>query len=382
MKIRSSSSSVFSSRVVVIPYVQVLLLVFVVYVLYALTTYNSLLLMEREVNGGNGHHGAHIVPLVAKEVRHPLIPAAASSSTAFAPPNATTTAAATMTTMTTSTTPAATTPSALPASADAAYPKYSRLEAFETHAQEEEIHKHDRLIIEGMVYIDGLTPTQLASNWTPTGHETPKLCLNVFVCNRRVPYISAMMMSLMTSQSPSELLNYAQVNLMNTERRPGRMQFPLMSSKLANFPFVTHHNFSALDAEEWRQQQQKGGSSNNATTSTRPKRDFRTLLLADTVRGLNICIDSGLPWCLMMEEDAVVADHFIANLERFVIGPYEDKKDQISSFSLFSYYNLVWYNTNRLVEKPYSSTKYDKDRAKTNAERRVLDMKPYQPTTR
>ena len=80
-----------------------------------------------------------------------------------------------------------------------------------------------------------------------------------------------------------------------------------------------------------------------------------------------------------MEEDAVVADHFIANLERFVIGPYEDKKDQISSFSLFSYYNLVWYNTNRLVEKPYSSTKYDKDRAKTNAERRVLDMKPYQP---
>ena len=171
------------------------------------------------------------------------------------------------------------------------------------------------------------------------------------------------MMSLMNSQSPNKLLEYATVNFINNERRKNHIEFNLLRSELSKIPFTTHHNVSALDAQE-----------NIPQVST-----FQIQLILDTIHGLKICISYGLEWCLMTEEDYVVPKDLFDHLEFFVIGPLENHTDKLSVVSLYSYYNLVWDRPSRINLPKYSKTKYNEDREKMNSEQSELGMPQYTP---
>ena len=114
--------------------------------------------------------------------------------------------------------------------------------------------------------------------------------------------------------------------------------------------------------------------------------DFREQFISDQLSGLNICIDSNLPYCLMMEEDAVVPVDFVETLLEQVIEPLEldgvlngdSGKGEISLISLYAYHNLVFFGDARLHYASYSRGAYNEERSKSNTEREAEGLPPYQ----
>lgn len=242
------------------------------------------------------------------------------------------------------------------------YPKKSLVEDFPTHAAEEEVKKHDRLIVQGMKFINSLNEN-IWNDWIPTQEdiEQRKLCMNIYTTSRDIPYIDALIMSLMKGQTPKRLVQYAKVNLMYMERRPGRVDDQHIAKRIAALPFLEFFNYSDTDPN----------------LPGRYKLGHRQHFMFDTIRGLENCVASGLPWCLMIEEDGLPPLGFIDKLDKFVIQPLTGREKQVSVVSLFSYFNLKWSGPRRLSREYYSRMKYNKDRAMTNPERRVRNLPPY-----
>jgi len=237
---------------------------------------------------------------------------------------------------------------------------------YETSAMKYEVQKHDRLIIEGLAFMDDLN---LGSEWKPKSiqKEKWKLCMNIFICNRRIPYINSFLMSLINHDTPEELLSYAKINLLNTEKRIDRIDFSYMKDILSQLPFISEvHNVTYVDKIYESVIQERSLT-------------FREEFISDQISGLRVCIDSNLDWCLMIEEDVILPVNFVKYLERDVIGPIEMNwtQDEISFISLYSYYNLVFFGNRTLVDPWYSKKQYENDRAISNSERKAKGKNPY-----
>lgn len=266
------------------------------------------------------------------------------------------------------------------------YPKSTHLLDYETSATEAEIEKHDRLLVQGMYFMKRDLESQLdlmstlpsSSSYSLASSNTlpsPLICINIYVCNRRVPYINTLLMSLLSftnSKSIADMKHLAQIRLLNTEKRPERMDFRYMKQVLSKLPFVhSVHDITYKDDIYSNIQDRE--------------LTFRESFLSDEISGLKICIDSGLPFCLMMEEDSVVPVDFISKLYNHVIDPLQtqgilrmDGTGKISVLSLYAYYNLAVKGNERLYYPEYAKGQYQKDYARTNAERYSQGMPPYQ----
>jgi hypothetical protein len=243
---------------------------------------------------------------------------------------------------------------------DRYFPKKSRVDDFATAAMEAEIRKHDRLVVHGMAYVNSLTPAEL-KRWIPKPDKKPKLCINVNVVNRDVPYVDAFVMTLMESSShdPSRLTSYAEMNFINTEHRIKRQSFEHLHQTLSKLPFFNIHNLSTFTPVPGQQLKQN---------ETKAMAQYRKQWMADYIAGLNICLQSNLTWCLMIESDTVVPINFIDYLDEFVIQP-EGEKPSGAMISLFSFYNANDIHKNSIDDKNYSEHQYEHDRAKSNMER-------------
>ena len=264
------------------------------------------------------------------------------------------------------------------------YPKETHLLDYETSATEAEIEKHDRFLVQGMYFMkrDIEEPlkrlasiTSSTSTTTSTSSTNAIICINIYVCNRRVPYINALIMSLLSFSNPksiADMKQMAQIHLLNTEKRPERKSFRYMKQVLSKLPFV--HSVHDIDYKD----EIYSHIQDRELT-------FRESFISDEISGLKICIDSGLPYCLMMEEDSIVPVDFISKLYNHVIDPLQkqgilqmDGTGKISVLSLYAYYNLYVKGDNRLYYPEYTKGPYQKDYARTNAERYSQHMPPYQ----
>lgn len=246
------------------------------------------------------------------------------------------------------------------------YKQENHIFEYETSAMKYEVQKHDRLIVEGLAFIDNLN---LGSEWEPNPiqKEKWKLCMNIYMCNRRIPYINTLLMSLINIDTPEELLSYAKINLLNIEKRSDKVDFSYMRNVLSQLPFISEvHNITYVD------------KIYESITLERSL-TFREEFISDQISGLRICIRSNLDWCLMIEEDVILPVNFVKYLERDVIGPIEkdQTKDEISFISLYSYYNLVFLGNRTLVDPRYSKIQYENDRAISNSERKTKCKRPY-----
>ncbi len=282
------------------------------------------------------------------------------------------------------------------------YPKLTHLVDYRTSATENEIEKHDRLLVQGFYYMknylhsnihsadlpvkkinhnlrQSMTTTQQSNNLNPNHNSlNPKICLNIYLCNRRIPYINSLFMTLTSFSNNQHEKNFrssTQVHLLNTEKRENRLHFPYLDEQLSKIDFVYEvHNITYADEIY-------------ANVNKVRELDFRETFISDTISGLKICIKSGLPYCIMMEEDAVVPVNFISLLLEQIIQPLEkngmlnpkDGTGSVSVLSLYSYYNLVFFGPHRLHFARYSKNKYQEDKAKSNIERWGLNMLPYHP---
>ncbi len=296
------------------------------------------------------------------------------------------------------------------------YPKNTHLVDYSTSAAEREIEKHDRMLVQGFYFMKTHDFSQYvnvnranmgggesdsgviravasASQNEKEGGTTSasKICINIYVCNRRMPYINALLMGLTAyskpwlqekympfksfdgstgREIPQNDSPYAQINFLNTEKRPNRLHFKYMRETLSKLPFIhSVHNITYHD-EIYNTEEAK----NRELT-------FREMFISDEISGLKICLESGLKYCLMMEEDAVVPVDFLHLIETQVIQPLERRNEEISVLSLYSYYNLVFFGPNRLHTPQYTKTRYDGDRSKGNSERySTHHLPPYAPT--
>lgn len=246
------------------------------------------------------------------------------------------------------------------------YPQNTHLVDYATSAVKQEVQKHDRFLVQGMAYMSDLN---LGPEWTLTSEHkaSRKLCINIYICNRRVPYINALLMTLLAHDISHDLLNYAKINFINTEKRKSRIDFRYMREVLSQLPFVDEvHNVTYPD------------TIYEQVAKMRPL-NFREQFISDQISGLKLCIESKLDWCLMIEEDAIVPTNFIKYLKKDVIKPIEKqgKKDSIGIISLYSYYNLVFFGDAKLIDPSYSKMHYGKDQTRTNSERKADGSLPY-----
>ena len=257
------------------------------------------------------------------------------------------------------------------------FPKSSQIMDYYTSATELEIEKHDRLLVQGMVFMkQQMSHPDMIELYTPSPQQKEQqfICLNIYLCNRSVPYINALLMSMLSHSSTDHVntfLETTQVRMLNTEKRPGKTYFPYMTNVLSKLPFIHKVHDVNYSDKIYRLQWDL---------------DFREQFISDEISGLNICIESGLPYCIMMEEDAVVPVDFTSLLLEHVIGPLEKEgilnragKGQVSLISLYSYYNLVHFGEERLHYSSYAKERYRQERAKSNAERFSEGLPPYAP---
>jgi hypothetical protein len=255
------------------------------------------------------------------------------------------------------------------------YPKMTHLLDYATSAVELEIEKHDRILVQGMHFManhDFHPLGQIIQQHSP--HVKKNVCLNIYLCNRRVPYINSLIMSLVaysSNETQMDLLQ-AQIHLLNTEKRNDRLDFKYLRDKLSKLPFVHKvHNITYRDEIY--------------ANITDRELTFREMFISDEISGLKICIESGLAYCIMMEEDAIVPVDFMTLLNQQVIEPLEregiihvDGTGSISVLSLYSYYNLVVKGSNRLHYPEYTKQRYYHDAAKLNSERYSRTMPPFE----
>jgi len=262
------------------------------------------------------------------------------------------------------------------------YPKRTHLVDYETSATEREIEKHDRLLVQGMYFMKAHDFQPLAraiannNNADADANANPilkKVCLNIYLCNRRIPYINALLMGLSSyssKETEADILQ-AEIHLLNTEKRKERLHFRYLTDTLSKLPFVHKvHNVTYRDEIY--------------ANITDRELIFREMFISDEISGLKICIESKLAYCLMMEEDAIVPVDFMTLLNEKVIEPLEkegiisvDGSGSISVLSLYAYYNLVFKGKNRLHYSSYTRKQYYSDAARGNSERFSNKLPPF-----
>uniref|UniRef100_A0A7S4AU22 Uncharacterized protein n=2 Tax=Pseudo-nitzschia australis TaxID=44445 RepID=A0A7S4AU22_9STRA len=234
-------------------------------------------------------------------------------------------------------------------------------ENYGTLAVQEEARRHDRLIVESVAYFGSMTANDIAEmNAVGRMHtNATDLCITIFSSNRAMPYLDALLMTLLKGQKLERLLSFAQLNILNTEHRPERMEYQRMKD-LARFEFMNIYN-----ASEWRP----------LPADTSYPVHFRR----DTINALDICIESKLPYCLVLEDDAVTNVGFIDNLERFVIQRLKNNEIEAAFVQLFSAHSHPWTDTHVDNKNYVDSGLYEAERSKTNRERRSKGEGPYTP---
>lgn len=242
------------------------------------------------------------------------------------------------------------------------FPESTVLGHFETKAAKEEVRRHDRLVVEGMAYMASLNQHDL-EEWNLPEVAPSTLCINIMTSQRKIPYVNSLLMMLMRGQTPRKLLEYAKINLMNIERRPEHIEYRLVKDRLARLPFVSVYNITK-------------------DYPAGPGTPFQTTQRINTIAAFDACISSSLPFCLLIEDDAVTPMNFIEYFDKFVRSEMEKPSFNGSSVSLHSYHSHFAsnYQVDLMDEYHIPNGTYDNEVSKTNSQLRHLGQPTYIPS--
>eukprot|EP00448_Togula_jolla_P001357 CAMPEP_0170593852 /NCGR_PEP_ID=MMETSP0224-20130122/13683_1 /TAXON_ID=285029 /ORGANISM="Togula jolla, Strain CCCM 725" /LENGTH=444 /DNA_ID=CAMNT_0010917861 /DNA_START=135 /DNA_END=1469 /DNA_ORIENTATION=- len=195
----------------------------------------------------------------------------------------------------------------------------------------EEMRKHDRILVEGMFFMETLLREQAdgldAGKWDVNAgswdfDSGKELCMVVITGNRKVRYIDASLSMLLRGNKPQKLHSTTDIHLLSVERRPKQVNYPHLYQELSKLTFLTIHNGSAVYSDR---------------LGLEP--DNERLRLADYTRdflkALSICLDARSEFCLVMEDDAVPTFGLIEKLEAHVF-PEMREHPEIPFVSLWS----------------------------------------------
>jgi len=177
------------------------------------------------------------------------------------------------------------------------------------------------------------------------------------------------------------LLSYTKINLLNAERHRSFDEYDDVRTKIFQLPFLHKHHIQG----HWSFMKEDVNDFG---------RSHKLDKIQDLLASAHICIESGLPWCLMMEEFTVVTSEFLSSLKNFVIAPLESyaaahrvesetdgevfkRMKKMSVVTLFSAYDSKAGDLMRIHDVEYSFKRYEKDRAKLNSERKAVGLEEH-----
>eukprot|EP00557_Chaetoceros_sp_GSL56_P008257 CAMPEP_0176499220 /NCGR_PEP_ID=MMETSP0200_2-20121128/12801_1 /TAXON_ID=947934 /ORGANISM="Chaetoceros sp., Strain GSL56" /LENGTH=672 /DNA_ID=CAMNT_0017897605 /DNA_START=48 /DNA_END=2064 /DNA_ORIENTATION=+ len=306
------------------------------------------------------------------------------------------------------------------------YPKQTRIHEFPTLASEKEMAKHDRYMIHSILYTQMLSQEYLQQHWKLPPNDNrnragpwkfeKKVCMVVRVKKdgKRLPYVNAFIMSFMGGHVQGEksdmlkkhvpfghrLLSYVDLNLLTVQGdddddKDGEEEEDDdgIRSKIFNLNFLKVHHVEEDKSTTTT-------SSSNSSSSSSSSRRLKNIV--ETLKSAHICVESGLPWCLLMEEYTIFPMDFLNSLKRFIIAPLESfaashrdtsssnrdrmesdgdvfrRMKKMSVISLFTAYNKETSSVMQVHNVEYSVNQYERDRGKINSERKAVELDEYQ----
>ncbi|GAQ78727.1 hypothetical protein KFL_000180105 [Klebsormidium nitens] len=163
------------------------------------------------------------------------------------------------------------------------------------------MHHHDRALVTSTHFLNSLSDDQL-QQWKPA-HQ-PAVTMVVLTCHRAVPYINVLVASLLQGQSAEELADGFRVRLLNVERDPV-LRDSHEARLLRRIPLLQYQDAAANRIET------------NETWVARGVKDYMTAL-----RACQVGVPT--PWCIIIEEDALLTSDFVWKFKEGVVGVLGD----------------------------------------------------------
>lgn len=182
-----------------------------------------------------------------------------------------------------------------------------------TAAATRAMHHHDRALVTSTHYLNSLTEEQL-QQWQPA--QNPSLTLVILTCHRSVPYINVLVASLLQGQAPEELSSSVQVHVLDVERDPA-LQDSHEARILQKIPLLQYRNAS-------------NGVTEDDTWLVRGTKDY--------VKALRACQEGPhvTPWCVILEEDALLTDDFLRKFREGVVDQLQDDRHKVAFVKLWT----------------------------------------------
>ena len=217
-----------------------------------------------------------------------------------------------------------------------------------------EIQKHDRYVVDSLVYWDRFDETEAARYSTARDESTAaQITLVVMTVNRNIPYLSVFLGTLIRGHTPNDFAKF-DLHVVNIERRLGKQNYTLFDDfkeKLGSF--VTFHEWTDLYE----------GSAGVADSTKHYYADQRF----DYIRSLKLCQSNNSTYCLIFEDDALPCVGFLDKFRRYVdVEEYQVdsravSRDKVGVMKLYNAWNDPIYRTSLFQD--YGVKQYPKERA-------------------
>ena len=168
-----------------------------------------------------------------------------------------------------------------------------------------EIQKHDRYVVDSLVYWDQFNEDEEARYRKANDESsTAQITLIVMTVNRYIPYLSVFLGTLIRGHTPRDFANF-DLHVVNIERRLGKQNYTLFDDfkeKLGSF--VSFHNWTDLYHDS-------AGVSDSTKHYYADQRQ-------DYIRSLKLCQSNNSTYCLIFEDDALPCVGFLNKFRRYV----------------------------------------------------------------
>jgi len=218
-----------------------------------------------------------------------------------------------------------------------------------------EIQRHDRYVVDSMVYWSRFDEEQAARYSSAKDRTTgAPISLVILAVNRYLPYLSILLGTLLRGHTPIDLAEF-DLHVVNVDRRMWKSEhFSLLDDfrdKLGSF--VTFH--------EWTSQY-------NATAGIEdPTEHYYADTRFDHIRALKLCQANGSEYCIVLEDDALPCVGFLhkfrqyVDVEEYQVGSKIISRDNVAVMKLYNAWNDPIFRTSLFQQKGIEQ--YPVDRA-------------------
>ena len=221
---------------------------------------------------------------------------------------------------------------------------------YTTEALHREIERHDRFIVDSIAYMNAFDGNAIPNYMDlpdaakeEEGNAKP-VALIILTVNRYVPYLAALLTSLLRGHRPEYLRDKIDLHVINIERRDCKCGYHLYYEYQSRIPFASFHDWTADYPEH------EGIVDETKQYLANQRRDY--------VRALTLCKEQKSEWCVILEDDVVVSANFIPKFMGLM--SKEDASSMLENVGVISLYyplnDIYNFNQKELWRSSYATS--------------------------